>query len=239
MVFYFTSKSGTVMYMGRDKYENEDLIKHSLPHDVWFHVDNLSSAHVYLRLDDGQTIADISAEQVEECSQLTKANSIKGCKMAQVPIVYTLASNLRKTNDMATGQVGFHRHGDVKKYVVKKNNELVNRLNRTKTEEDTAHFKRERDEWEVEQRQRENQRRREEREAEAHAKAEALRKKEELEKRREQLSYKEDTEFMSLMSGVDDLGLGAGAGGGSGSDGGSGGGSDGGSDAGSDISDLM
>ena len=44
MVFYFTSKSGTVMYMGRDKYENEDLIKHSLPHDVWFHVDNLSSA---------------------------------------------------------------------------------------------------------------------------------------------------------------------------------------------------
>ena len=50
---------------------------------------------------------------------------------------------------------------------------------------------------------------------------------------------KEDTEFMSLMSGVDDLGLGAGAGGGSGSDGGSGGGSGSGSDAGSDISDLM
>lgn len=38
---------------GLDKYENEDLIKHSLPHDVWFHVDALSSAHVYLRLPQG------------------------------------------------------------------------------------------------------------------------------------------------------------------------------------------
>ena len=38
---------------GLDKYENEDLIKHSLPHDVWFHVDALSSAHVYLRPPEG------------------------------------------------------------------------------------------------------------------------------------------------------------------------------------------
>ena len=31
----------------------QDLIKYSLPHDVWFHVDALSSAHVYLRLPEG------------------------------------------------------------------------------------------------------------------------------------------------------------------------------------------
>jgi len=36
--------------MGRDKYENEDLIKYMWPEDVWFHVDDLSSAHVYLRM---------------------------------------------------------------------------------------------------------------------------------------------------------------------------------------------
>ena len=41
MVFYFqpqgydrTTKDWLV-YMGRDKHENEDLIKHSLPLDVW------------------------------------------------------------------------------------------------------------------------------------------------------------------------------------------------------------
>ncbi|KAH0832397.1 hypothetical protein J3R83DRAFT_13431 [Lanmaoa asiatica] len=38
------------IYMGKDKVENEDLIKYAWPQDVWFHVDKLSSAHVYLRM---------------------------------------------------------------------------------------------------------------------------------------------------------------------------------------------
>ena len=29
---------------------DEDLIKYAWPQDVWFHVDKLSSAHVYLRM---------------------------------------------------------------------------------------------------------------------------------------------------------------------------------------------
>jgi hypothetical protein len=29
---------------GKDKYENEDLIKYGIPEDFWFHVDDLSSA---------------------------------------------------------------------------------------------------------------------------------------------------------------------------------------------------
>lgn len=33
-----------------DRYENEDLIAYGWPEDVWFHVDDMSSAHVYLRL---------------------------------------------------------------------------------------------------------------------------------------------------------------------------------------------
>jgi len=41
---------GTPLFVGRDKYENEDLIKWGWPEDVWFHVDNLSSPHVYVRL---------------------------------------------------------------------------------------------------------------------------------------------------------------------------------------------
>lgn len=43
MVFYFESRCGEyTIYMGKDKYENEDLIKYGLPEDVWFHVDDLS-----------------------------------------------------------------------------------------------------------------------------------------------------------------------------------------------------
>ena len=32
--------------MGRDKYENEDLIKHGWPEDVWFHVDKVTASRV-------------------------------------------------------------------------------------------------------------------------------------------------------------------------------------------------
>jgi hypothetical protein len=43
-----------------------------------FHVDNLSSAHVYLRLRDGETWDQIPQSLLEDCAQLTKANSIEG-----------------------------------------------------------------------------------------------------------------------------------------------------------------
>ena len=43
-----------------------------------FHVDNLSSAHVYVRLRDGETWDNIPEELLEDCAQLTKANSIEG-----------------------------------------------------------------------------------------------------------------------------------------------------------------
>ncbi|XP_026689405.2 LOW QUALITY PROTEIN: coiled-coil domain-containing protein 25 [Ciona intestinalis] len=138
MVFYFTSRiSGEeyVIYVGEDKYENEDLIKYGWPEDVWFHVDKVSSAHVYLRLKKDQTIEDIPAEVLSDCAQLVKANSIQGNKMNNVQIVYTPWSNLKKTGDMADGQVGFFKQKEVKlTHVEKRINETVNRLNKTKVE---------------------------------------------------------------------------------------------------------
>lgn len=43
-----------------------------------FHVDNLSSAHVYVRLRDGESWDRIPEELLVDCAQLTKANSIEG-----------------------------------------------------------------------------------------------------------------------------------------------------------------
>lgn len=43
-----------------------------------FHVDALSSAHVYVRLPKGMSIDDIDNETLEDCAQLVKANSIQG-----------------------------------------------------------------------------------------------------------------------------------------------------------------
>ncbi len=42
-----------------------------------FHVDDLSSAHVYLRLPDGIDLDHIPETTLEDCCQLVKANSIQ------------------------------------------------------------------------------------------------------------------------------------------------------------------
>jgi hypothetical protein len=70
-----------------------------------------------------------------DCAQLTKANSIDGNKKENVTIIYTPWSNLKKTGNMATGQVGFKNDKLVKKiHVAARENPIVNRLNKTKVE---------------------------------------------------------------------------------------------------------
>ncbi len=122
MVFYFNCDENPdwIIYMGADKYENEDLIKYGWEEDVWFHVDNISSAHVYLRMLDGSTISDIPGPVMGACCQLVKANSIQGCKLTDINVVITPWSNLKKTGDMQTGQVGFYNDKLVKRVHVKK-----------------------------------------------------------------------------------------------------------------------
>ena len=59
MVFYYLTSDKHIVYMGKDKYENEELLKWGWNNDIWFHVDNLSSAHVYLRLNEGESFENI------------------------------------------------------------------------------------------------------------------------------------------------------------------------------------
>ena len=60
----------------------------------------------HFRLAEGQTIEDIPKVVVEEAAQLVKHNSIKGDKMNDIDVVYTMWSNLHKTDGMEVGQVG-------------------------------------------------------------------------------------------------------------------------------------
>ena len=102
-----------MIYMGRDKVEStpfpfhpalspfkvtqskyhrflvadEDLIRYAWPQDVWFHVDKLSSAHVYLRMPANMTWDAIPAALLTDCAQLVKANSIEGMSFLRPPVV--------------------------------------------------------------------------------------------------------------------------------------------------------
>ena len=53
----------------------------------------------------GQTIEDIPQVVIEEAAQLVKHNSIKGDKMNDIDVVYTMWDNLHKTEAMEVGQV--------------------------------------------------------------------------------------------------------------------------------------
>eukprot|EP00920_Eleutheroschizon_duboscqi_P020934 GHVT01049383.1.p1 GENE.GHVT01049383.1~~GHVT01049383.1.p1 ORF type:complete len:216 (+),score=38.15 GHVT01049383.1:852-1499(+) len=107
MVFYFEcSDPAYKIYMGKDKYENEDLIAYGFPEDIWFHACDLSSAHVYLRMPVGTELAQVPKNVMKEMAQLTKANSIEGSKMHAIDVTYTPWSNLKKTEAMKTGEVG-------------------------------------------------------------------------------------------------------------------------------------
>ncbi|ORY64396.1 coiled-coil domain-containing protein 25 [Pseudomassariella vexata] len=138
MVFYFTSSvvdPSAYVYVGKDKFENEELIKFGWEEDVWFHADKLSSAHIYLRLREGETWDAIPEPLVTDLAQLTKANSIEGNKKDNVTIIYTPWSNLKKDGSMAVGQVSFKDPRKVKRVLVpQRENAIINRLNKTKVE---------------------------------------------------------------------------------------------------------
>ena len=95
-------------------------------------VECLSSAHVYLRMEKGQCMENISQKSIEECAILTKANSIQECKQSECWITYTPWANLKKTSDMEVGAIGFHDNEKCQRIKVGKNNSIVNALNRTR-----------------------------------------------------------------------------------------------------------
>ena len=67
---------------------DEELIKYAWPQDVWFHVDKLSSAHVYLRMPEEMVWEDIPQTLLVDCAQLVKANSIEGTKAIFIYIMF-------------------------------------------------------------------------------------------------------------------------------------------------------
>lgn len=150
--FALDDGSECVIYMGRDKVENDTLLKKSHPKNIWFHVDKHSSAHLYIQLsaeEQNQKFEDLKLSQdlLEQVGQLTKANSIKANKLNNISIIYTPVDNLRSDGSMDIGTVTFINPQKVKcVHISKKENAIVNKLNKTKTEMSTEAFAQQQDE---------------------------------------------------------------------------------------------
>lgn len=100
--------------------------------------------------------------------------------MNDIDVVYTIWSNLKKTQGMEVGQVGFHKDKEVRKiHVAKRMNAIVNRLNKTKRSEQ-INFRAEREQRDKNEREDKKRLLREQKEKE---KAEEKQRQEEAEMR--------------------------------------------------------
>ncbi|WPK25705.1 hypothetical protein PUMCH_003030 [Australozyma saopauloensis] len=169
MVYFFTASVSAdddefglaepekhTIYMGKDKFENDPLIHKSHPKNLWFHVDKHSSAHLYLQLSPEQQnvkFEDLRLSELllDQIAQLTKANLIKANKLNNISIIYTPVDNLRSDGLLDTGTVTFVNPQKLRRvHVVKKDNAIINRLNKTKTEISTEQFVKDQDQLLVE-----------------------------------------------------------------------------------------
>lgn len=132
---------------------DEELIRYAWPEDVWFHVDKLSSPHIYLRLPEGVAWDSIAgSEAATDAAQLVKAGSIEGNKRDNLTVIYCPArvggrlyvqrgaltsarvrrSNLKKDGSMDVGTVSFKSDKLVRRiHVARRDNAVVNRLKKT------------------------------------------------------------------------------------------------------------
>ncbi|KAF5498482.1 Coiled-coil domain-containing protein 25 [Colletotrichum fructicola] len=147
MVYYFTSTvvdPSAFIYVGKDKFENEELIKYGWEEDVWVthttphpppsHL-HLTTINPHPSTTPAMTWDAIPEPLLTDLAQLTKANSIEGNKKDNITIIYTPWSNLKKDGSMAVGQVSFKDPRKVKRVLVaQRENPVVNRLNKTKVE---------------------------------------------------------------------------------------------------------
>ncbi|KAL2011828.1 hypothetical protein VTN00DRAFT_4546 [Thermoascus crustaceus] len=129
MVYYFTSNvvsPPASIYVGKDKFENEELIKYGLEQDVWYSKLTL--------------IPFISHLQALTHSRwmlpgFMSIISLVRNKKDNITVIYTPWSNLMKNASMATGQVSFHNPKLTRKiFVPARENAIINRLNKTRVE---------------------------------------------------------------------------------------------------------
>jgi len=83
--------SSSICYMGLDKFENDRLIDTGVPTDIWFHVSDLSSAHVYLRLPSktpALTMDDIPEDTLEDICQVGEGQG----RVRPSPVLFLLSS---------------------------------------------------------------------------------------------------------------------------------------------------
>ena len=81
------------IHIGKNAQENWDLIDASTPDDIWFHIKDLPSSHVFLRTN--RKLKCIPRNVLIRCACLCKQKS-QSKSMKNCEIIYTEISNVKK-----------------------------------------------------------------------------------------------------------------------------------------------
>jgi predicted ribosome quality control (RQC) complex YloA/Tae2 family protein len=100
-IIYFTNinKSFT-FYIGENEYEQFEMMDIAKPNDIWFHVENGSSCHVILSLDENINLSKKEKHTILKRGALLckmNTNRIKSSTEKKT-FIYTTVENVKKTS---------------------------------------------------------------------------------------------------------------------------------------------
>ena len=91
--FFFNGTNYSIK-IGKNKSENDDLVKTSAKTDIWFHVNGAPSSHVVLLNND--KLNTIPKQVIKRCACLCKSNSSSKSE-SKCEIIYTEIANVMPT----------------------------------------------------------------------------------------------------------------------------------------------
>lgn len=98
---------GTVVMVGHNNIENDYLtMKWAAKTDIWLHTKDIPGSHVILKLDDGRTVSDLSAELIYEAAGIAAYHS-KAKDSSNVPVDYVPVRYVKKPQGAKPGYVIF------------------------------------------------------------------------------------------------------------------------------------
>ncbi len=104
---HYTLSDGTDVYVGRNNNENDWLtMRFAYKTDVWMHTKDIPGSHLILKMDNGRTVEDLSAEIIYEAAAIAAYHS-KASDSANVPVDYVPVRYVKKPNGAKPGMVIF------------------------------------------------------------------------------------------------------------------------------------
>lgn len=105
--YSYTLSDGTRVLVGRNNTENDWLtMKNASKTDIWMHTKDIPGSHVIVKLEDGRSLSDLSADLIYEAASIAAYHS-KASGSDNVPVDYVPVRYVKKPNGSKPGMVIF------------------------------------------------------------------------------------------------------------------------------------